>query len=114
MDLIDRAVAVLKPNEPYLEWALGLPDAPADLTLQELRSDCTAFLIPEFDLDQEVEDLLREIYPALFELELEGWYRDERFWPQPRDYETFRAWFDVEISSTVIDLVEDEIAKEEY
>ncbi len=114
MDAINRAVAIVKPKQPYLDWANSLPDPAKDLTLEELRSDCTALLIPEFAYKDEEEAFLKEIYPTVFEMELDAWYRDDTLWPGKRDYDTFRAWFDVEIHSMVIDALEEEIVREEY
>jgi hypothetical protein len=114
MDAINRAVAIIKPKQPYLDWANSLPDPSENLTLEELRTDCTALLIPEFAHKDDEEAFLKEIYAAIFEMELDAWYRDDTLWPRKRDYQTFRDWFDVEIHSTVIDVLEEEITREAF
>jgi len=114
MYLINRAVAIVKPRQPFLEWLSRMPDPPQGLTLDELREDCTAFLIPEPTYQDEAEGFVEEIYDEIFEIELNAWYTHEALWPPHRDYKMFLEWFDVEIHSMVIDSQEDEIEAEEY
>ncbi len=114
MDVINRAVAVIKPRQPYLDWASSLPGPADDITLDELRTDCTAILIPEFDNPAEAEAFIAAMADDLFEMELDSWDRDPRIWPEDRSYATFREWFDVEIHSIVLDASDDEILREEF
>ncbi len=114
MEVINRSVAIIKPRQPYLDWARSLPDAPADLTLDDLRRDCTAILLPEADELAEVEAFIARIYAAIFEMELEAWARDRQVWPATRTYHTFREWFEVEVHSTVLDGVAGRISREAY
>ncbi len=114
MEVINRAVAIIKPRQPYLDWALSLPDAPTDLTLEELRSDCTAILLPEVDELADAEAFIAPIYAAIFEMELEAWARDRRVWPVTRTYHTFREWFEVEVHSTVLDAARGRITHAAY
>ena len=41
---------------------------------------------------------------AIFDEELNGWHQRESDWPSSRTYETFLAWFEVEVHSMVLDL----------
>ncbi|MBI3362843.1 MAG: hypothetical protein HY023_17210 [Chloroflexi bacterium] len=113
MYLIDRAVAIIKPRQPYLDWANSLPD-PTPVTLEQLRRDSTAILIPESEYQTDAKAYIRKTYAPIFEMELDAWCRDESFWPATRNYETFTDWFDVEIYDMVIDASEKEITKEAY
>lgn len=113
MDVINRAVAVIKPRQPYLDWASSLPGPADDVTLDELRTDCTAILIPDFDAPAEAEAFIAAMADDLFEMELDSWDRDPRTWPVNRSYATFREWFDVEIHSIVFDAFGVEITREE-
>ena len=108
MRLVNRGVLIIKPKQPFLDWADRLPD-PTPVTLAQLREDCTAILIPDVD---DAEAYLRRIYRSIFEMELDGWHRDESFWPQKRDYRTFRAWFDVEWHSMVWDASDSVLLRE--
>ena len=43
-------------------------------------------------------------YPTIFEIELDGWCADPSLWPKDRSMKTFKKFFRVLYSSTVIDL----------
>ena len=47
MYIVDRSAAVLKPRQPFLDWLTHLPDNDIELSLDEIRSDCTVVMIPE-------------------------------------------------------------------
>ncbi|HSH82471.1 MAG TPA: hypothetical protein VLA19_28405 [Herpetosiphonaceae bacterium] len=114
MDVINRAVAVIKPRQPYLDWAKSIPGPADDVTLDEVRTDCTAILIPDFDDPAEAEAFIATIAGDLFEMELDSWDRDPRTWPVNRSYAIFREWFDVEIHSIVLDASDDDLIREAY
>ena len=114
MKQINRAIAVIKPRQPYVDWALSLPGDPDEMSIDDLRRDCTAILIPEFDTPAESEAFIASIAPELFEAELDAWYRDRTTWPMDRDYRVFREWFDVEIHSIVLDAGKSAIRREDF
>lgn len=107
MYAVDRSVAIIKPKEPFLEWIQNLPGSEIDITLEQLRTDSTVYLIPDFD---EIEDALAaidQIYGQIFEAELAEWSEEESTWPEDRSLKQFWKWFDVALHSIVIDAVED-------
>lgn len=53
MYFVDRSVAVIKPKQPFLDWLNNMPDNDIDLSLDNLRADCTVLLIPEYDEPEE-------------------------------------------------------------
>ncbi len=114
MDIVNRAVAIIKPRQPYLDWAKSLPGPADDVTLDELRTDCTAILIPDFDTPAKSEAFIAGRAGNLFEMELEAWDRDPTTWPKDRSYQAFREWFDVEIHSIVLDATDDDIVREVF
>ncbi len=109
MNEVNRGVLVLKAKEPYLDWVNATDDEGVVRTLDEVSQDCTAYLTPEIEDDDELRGLLEQIYDLLFELELVGWVQDEAQWPANRDFPTFLEWFDVEFHSMVLDLAEGEL-----
>lgn len=113
MYFINRTVVILKPKQPLVDWVVSLPDEDwEELTLEEARKDCTAFLIPEGKHDGDAEAYLRRHYTALFEIELDSWYRDPEGWPSKRTYKLFREWFDVDIHGMVMDAAEAPLIRE--
>lgn len=109
MYFVDRSVAIIKPKEPFHQWLLAVPDNDADLTLESLRSDCTAILLPEFIDPEEAVSYLDDHYEQFFKMELASWYEEPGLWPADLSLKAFWEWFDVEIHSTVMDSVDAEI-----
>lgn len=101
---IDRVVAIIKPTEKMLSWLKQQTSEFAELTLDDIRADCTALLIPAFDDPDMAEQYIEEIFPAIFENELELWVSDEEHWPHDRSLEMFNRWFNIEFHSMVFDL----------
>lgn len=109
MYFVDRSVAVIKPKEPFRAWLHSVPDNDVDLTLDSLRTDCTVILLPEFVDPEEGVAYVDEIYEQLFKMELASWYEDASVWPKDLSLKAFWDWFDVEIHSTVLDSVDEDI-----
>jgi ribosomal protein L24E len=108
MSFLYRAAITITRNQPYLDWANGLDDGGPDLT-PELASDRrSVYLVPEADGEPDLSALLDEFWQHIFEEELGAWIVDDARWPSPLTRELFGAWFAVEVTDTVFDLVPDE------
>ena len=114
MQSIDRLVAIIKPRQPFLEWLKSLPDWDLEMSLEELRDDCTALLIPEFGNNEEAKGHIETNYQVIFEMQLNSWYTEPTMWPEKRSLVVFRQWFDIEIHSIVIDTLSGIIMKEDF
>ncbi|MCJ8277175.1 MAG: hypothetical protein MJK18_10070 [Bdellovibrionales bacterium] len=66
------------------------------------------------DFAEDVEELLDILGPSIWVQQLGGWCTDEDLWPENFEELNFTDWFDIKISSMVIDFVEDGIEREEY
>lgn len=113
MEAINRCVLIVKPKQPYLVWTNSVPDADVSpgTTLDSLRDDSSAYLLPEYETGDEEDDLLKEFWEEIFEAELNNWYTDRDIWPKRRTLEMFMEWFDVEFHSSPVDLVDDGVKK---
>lgn len=69
-------------------------------------SERSAYLLPEYEDDNQMEYLLEKYFKPIFEEQLNGWWQDTDAWPPRRDLKTFKEWFDVEFHSVVFDLVD--------
>lgn len=105
---VNRAVMIVKARQPYIHWAKGV-DAEAALSFHECRGDGSAFLVPEFEKEEDFRAFIKSNYRMIFEHELEAWMRDESVWPRKRSYRMFEDWFKIEIHDLVFDLGDDEI-----
>ncbi len=104
MGIINRGLVVVKPKQPFLDWLRRLPAPVTDVVLDSLRTDCNAYLLPEWEQPKELDRALARYSATIFEEELRAWHTEEERWPE-RTAAIFREWFDVEPISVVINLV---------
>jgi hypothetical protein len=115
MRVINRTAVSVTGAQPYIDWTRQ-NDADATqglLTVARARPYGTAFLLPEFELEEDVQDWIEENASWIFEFQLAAWTEDESVWPAERDLKTFRDWFRVDVHSLVVDAADDEIEGEE-
>jgi hypothetical protein len=103
---------IVKAKEPFIQWLKSLPD-PMDITLAKANEDSSAYLLPDYEDDDEQDEVLRRFYVPIFEEQLDGWWTEQRDWPRDRTFAQFTRWFDVEFHSLVIDLVDAPLEDEE-
>ncbi len=109
MDILNRSAVLLRPRRPYLEWT-KLDDAEglAEGVFEALREEPCAYLVPDFEDDDERKEILREFWPALFEAMLSAGVTDEDRWPEGRTLEMVGEWFDIQTHSMIVDIYMDE------
>ena len=108
--MLNRAVLIVRPKQPFLDWAAQLDDSGV---VPDAEGEQTAYLVPEFDDDDEAKRVLKRVFAEVFERELFGWHTDESSWPSNRNFALFRKWFVVELHSVVEDLCDFEIIDDE-
>jgi len=113
MRAINRATMVVRPRQPYADWADSIDDDDIRLSLEEHRADPTAYLIPVVEDVEQAEEILVACWPLLFENELESWCVDEEAWPADRSLDMFLEWFEVELHSTVVDIAAEPLEGED-
>ena len=114
MYVINRSAAIIRPKQPFADWANSLEDEENKYSIKDFSSDCTVILLTEIDSDEHADAIVKNLYKNIFEVELLGWTTDENEWPRNRKYEMFLEWFEVEYHSIVIDPFVDDIEKEHY
>lgn len=107
--MINRAVLIVRPQKPFLDWAAQLDDSGL---LPNVEGEQTAYLLPDYDDERGSQAILKKVYATIFENELFGWHTDESAWPVRRDFKTFCEWFSIELHSVVEDLCDYEITEE--
>ena len=115
MRVVNRTAISLVGEAPFVEWSTA-NDADANkgaLTGARAQPYGTVILLPEFELEEDIQEWVEENASWLFELQLESWTDDEALWPQNRDLKLFHEWFRVEIHSVVVDAGDDDIEGEE-
>jgi len=115
MRVVNRTAVTLVGAQPFVDW-MRQTDADANkdsLTVGRAKPFGTAFLLPELELEEDVQEWVEDNASWLFEFQLSSWTEDETTWPATRDLKTFRDWFRVDIHSLVVDVGDDEIEGEE-
>jgi len=115
MRVVNRTAVTIVGAKPYVDWTLGT-DADVNkgaITVARAKLYGSAFLLPELELEEDVQEWVEENASWLFEFQLAAWTDDESTWPPARDLKTFRDWFRVDIHSIVVDVADDEIEGEE-
>ena len=106
MGLVNRSAVVVRPQTPFLDWAkqddtTGI----AESVFADMRSEPNAYLIPEDEEVKDARELIRAVWPGVFEAMLECWLTDPGMWPANRTWRMFEDWFEVQICECVYDLV---------
>lgn len=112
MYVVNRSAVILKPRQPFVDWANSLPGE-TKVTLEELRADPTVTLLPESERPGAQMQYVQRHCSELFSYQLWSWHTDEAGWPAKRDWRVFQTWFDIETCEEVFDLVEKGLTREE-
>lgn len=110
MYIIDTSAVTIRPTQKFLEWVNQMAKKNGDmpLTLEQLRSDSTVYLIPESDTPEQNLAYIGEKYAEIFEAELSSWVMDESEYPKDMSLDAFWQFFEVEIHDMVVDLEAEE------
>jgi len=115
MRVLNRTAVSITGGDPYIAWTRGT-DADAGkgaLTVRRAKPYGSAFLLPELELEEDVQEWVEDNATWIFEVQLAAWTEDESSWPATRDLATFRKWFRIDIHNVVIDVPDDDIEGEE-
>ena len=115
MRVVNRTAVTVVGAKPYTDWTLTT-DADVNkgaITVARAKTYGSAYLLPEFELEEDVQEWIEENASWLFEFQLAAWTDDESTWPPVRDLKTFREWFRVDIHNVVVDVADDDIEGEE-
>jgi hypothetical protein len=114
MQRVKRAAMIVKPKQPYLDWANSLGGDGVQIG-DDFMPEHTVYLVEDVtDVQWNVEAIIAPHVAAIFEEELGDWHGEEHDWPVHRDWALFQAWFDVEIHSMVLDLGRGRLKTERY
>jgi hypothetical protein len=115
MRVVNRTAVTVVGAQPFIDWSLSR-DADfnkGSITVVRTNPFGTAYLLPEFEDESEVQEWVEDNFTWLFEFQLSTWTEDESAWPALRDFKTFQEWFRLDIHNTVVDVADDDIEGEE-
>jgi hypothetical protein len=71
------------PKQPVLDWIMRVDPNPPNLTLEQLRQEQDAFLLPDaLDGQEDAEKWLKRRWQMFFEGYLGEWCTVESWWPK--------------------------------
>jgi hypothetical protein len=111
MRVINRTAVTVTGAGPYADWTrhTDADFAKGTVTVARAKTYGTAYLLPELELEEDVQEWVEENFAWLFEFQLAAWTEDEHTWPSARDLKLFREWFRIDIHNVVVDVAEDDI-----
>ncbi len=112
MRMIDRAVVIIRPKQPFIDWINSSMATDEPVTIGEQQDDLTAILIPEFDSASARNRYLAKLKPLLLDMELASWNRDPSTWPRDLSARAFNRYLDLEIHSMVWDTEDEPVIHE--
>jgi hypothetical protein len=51
MFTVNRSVAIIRPKQPFVDWANSVSNDGKQYTIEELNTECNAILLPEYQSD---------------------------------------------------------------
>lgn len=102
---ISRHLVILMPKQPVLDWLNRVDPNPLNMSLEDVRQEQNAFLVPDtLDGQEGAERWVYRRWSMFFEGFLGEWFTEESWWPQKRTLKMFKDWFDVQYHSMVWDM----------
>ena len=112
--ILNRTALTVIPKGPFVTWANTLDDDGPKLDVNDPHHEPSVYLIHEIADDAALNRALRRYCRQIFENELAGWHLRISDWPRKRDLRTFRDWFEVKVSTVVLDLCKHQMELEEF
>ena len=108
---LNRGLVLLRPKQLFVDWVRD-SDPGTPVSEEVAWKAIEAFLIPQFDRTPDSHTWTHDNFELMFEIALDSWFTDPSLWPEPRDWETFNRWFNVELVDMAWDLVDEPLTSE--
>ena len=86
---INRSVLIVRPKQPYIDWANSMDDGGPLANLKSMRKSPNTFLVDEIFYIDDLSLIINEYWETLFEIQLNNWMRDPDVWPEELTREMF-------------------------
>lgn len=102
---VNRSCMIVNLKQPFVEWLniLEERDREHNSTKDEINTDNTVYLIPEYMTDEDREEVIQALYEEVFLNELAAWWTNRDDWPEITR-KRFDEWFELEFYSVIHDL----------
>lgn len=105
MKIVNRGFIIVRPRQPFIEWA---NEREEEFNLDS-ETEPNIYLIDEDFF--EVEPVIEANFKKIFKNELSAITDNEEEFPVLKQ-EIFELWFDVEVGSTVFDILKADLKKD--
>ena len=106
---INRAALIVRPKQPYVDWANSMDDGGPKADLRQLREEPSIYLVESIDFPEDFDLAVEDTWEWIFREQLNGWMRDPDLWPEGLTRVMFLEWFDCELSTMVWDMLKPRI-----
>ena len=106
---INRNAIVVKPKKPFFDWVNSIEKNTIAI---DKKYEYNIYLVKEQDSNEDTLSWLKKNFHGIFNNELNDWTINQSKWTDKRTYPVFKEWFDVEISSMILDMEDFDIIKE--
>ena len=106
---INRAALIVRPKQPYVEWANSMDDGGSKAILKQLRESPSIYLVESIDFLEDFDLLIEDNWEWIFKEQLNGWICDPDLWPHGLTRDMFLKWFDCELSTMIWDMLRTKI-----
>jgi hypothetical protein len=106
---INRAGLIVRPKQPYADWANSVDDDGPRADLQALRASPSIYLVESIDYLEDFDLLVDDTWDWIFREQLNGWMRDTESWPDELTRKMFLEWFDCELCTMIWDMLKTKI-----
>ena len=111
MRVVNRTAVTITGAQPYVDWTFSRDAdfARGQIIVARTKPYGTAYLLPEFEAEEDLQEWVEENFGWIFEFQLSAWTEDESGWPPERSLKMFKEWFRIDIHSVVIDASDEDI-----
>src|SRR4051812_13905515 len=98
MRVVNRTAVTITCAPAVVDWMRD-PDAGFNrgaVTVPRAKAYGSAFLLPEFDLEEDLQEWVEDNVAWLFDFQPSAWTENEETWPAPRGLAAFREWFRID------------------
>ena len=105
---VNRSALTLRPNEPFRRWLQSVRPQRPGTRPNHPWLEANVYLLPEWETRDELNRIVETHCEAMFAAALSAWHDEPRDWPSDRSVARFREWFEIHVTSVVVDLAGDE------
>ena len=110
--MINRSIAIVTPKKPMLEWSRRVAEDPGAISADGI-SEPGLYLLPDYNSENDKQSIIELFYDQIFTNELSWQNADESLWPGQRNRSLFDDWFEISLSNTILDLVDQPLDAED-